>query len=48
MIDPSKLICIGCPNGCELDVRNENGEIISHEESKIFDKDYIIYLLTKK
>ena len=28
MIDPSKLICIGCPNGCELDVRNENGEII--------------------
>ena len=27
-IDPSKLICIGCPNGCELDVRKENDEII--------------------
>ena len=27
-IDPNKLICIGCPNGCELDVKQENGEII--------------------
>jgi len=26
--DPSKLICINCPNGCELDVKENNGELI--------------------
>jgi len=26
--DPNKLICINCPNGCELDVKKENNELI--------------------
>lgn len=26
-IDPSKFVCISCPNSCEMDVKNENGEI---------------------
>jgi len=28
MIDPNKLICIGCPNSCELEVKEVNDELI--------------------
>jgi CxxC motif-containing protein len=44
--EPTEIICVACPKGCRLEIRNVNGEILVANEGCKRGRDYAIGEIT--